>query len=340
VARRTRTTLTPGDRDKMDRRPTDNLEAYELYLNGRFLWNQRTDPELRQAIVLFREAIALDSMYAHAYLGVAEAYLTLMSWDYMMFHEAMPPAEEALQRALAIDSLMGEAHASMGVVLESRVDIPGAIASFQRCFELTPDYATGHSWFALLLAKIGSFEDALTHIRYAAGLDPLSRTIDANIGRILHLSRDHASAARHLEGVTLRFPDFTFGWFLLGEAYAALGQYEEALAAIGRSVEIAPWPNVILILAWAHAMAGDADQARALLEGAEEGFDRSDPLLRAQVHGALGETDRALEFLEEGIEIRSPYVGYLGVDPRWDPIREDPGFQAVLDRLGFRLAAG
>jgi TolB-like protein/DNA-binding SARP family transcriptional activator/Tfp pilus assembly protein PilF len=340
VAGRTRTTLTPGDRDQIDRRPTDNLEAYELYLHGRFLWNQRTDSEIRQAIQLFQEAIALDSMYAYAYLGVAEAYLTLLSWDYMTFDEAMPPAEEALLRALAIDSLMGEAHASMGVVLESHVDIPGAIASFQRCFELTPDYATGHSWFALLLAKIGYFEDALTHIRYAAGLDPLSRTIDANIGHILHLSRDHESAVRHLEGVTQRFPDFNHGWTVLGRAHAALGQYEDALAAMGRSVELVPWPNPILQLAWIHAMAGDSDQARALLEQAEQGFDRSDPLRRAQVHGALGDTDLALQFLEEGIQIRSPTVAYLGVDPMWDPMRSDPGFKAVLDRLGFRQTGG
>jgi serine/threonine-protein kinase len=332
--------LTPAEEREVVAKPTDNLEAYELYLNGRFLWNQRTDSEIRQAIQLFQEAIALDSMYAHAYLGVAEAYLTLMSWDYMTFDEAMPPAEEALQRALAIDSLMGEAHASMGVVLESHVEIPGAIASFQRCFELTPDYATGHSWFALLLAKIGSFEDALTHIRYAAGLDPLSRVIDANLGHILHLSRDHVSAARHLEGVTRRFPDFNHGWTLLGRAYAALGQYEDALAAMGRSVELAPWPNIILQLAWIHAIAGDSVQARALLDQAERGFDRSDPIRRAQVHGALGDTALALQFLEEGIQIRSPTVAYLGVDPMWDPFRSNPGFREVLNRLGFRQAGG
>ncbi|MBT8397780.1 MAG: hypothetical protein KJN92_12480 [Gemmatimonadetes bacterium] len=340
VARRTRITLTPGDRDQIDSRPTNNLEAYELYLNGRFLWNQRTDPEIRQAIALFQEAITLDSMYAYAYLGVADAYLTLQSWDYMTFDEAMPPAEEALRNALAIDSLMGEAHASMGVVLESHVDIPEAIASFHRSFELAPDHATGHHWYALLMAKNGYFEDALTHVRYAAGLDPLSRTIDANIGLILHLSRDHVSAVRHLEGVTQRYPDFNHGWTLLGRAYAALGQYEDALTAMGRSVELVPWPNPILQLAWIHAVAGDSGQARALLEQAEEGFDRSDPLRRAQVHGALGETDLALQFLEEGIQIQSPTVAYLGVDPMWDPIREDPGFQDVLNRLGFRQAGG
>jgi tetratricopeptide (TPR) repeat protein len=336
VAGRLEATLTPDERARIARSPTDNLEAYELYMRGRFLWDQRTDPEIRQAIGLFQEAIALDSMYAYAYLGVADAYLTLLSWDYMTFEEAMPLAEEALQRALAIDSLMGEAHASMGVILESRVDYPGAIASFQRGFELAPDNATGHSWYALLMAKIGYFDDALTHIEYARRIDPLSRIIDTNTGHILHLSRDHVSAVRHLEEVTQRFPGFTYGWIVLGEAYAALGRYEEALTAVGRSVELAPWPNTILILAWVHALAGESDQARALLAQAEEGFDRSDPLLRAQVHAALGETAQALQFLDEGIRIRSPNVGYLGVDPMWDPIRSDPGFQEVLVRLGFR----
>ncbi len=340
VARRTRTTLTPGDRNRIEKRPTNNLEAYELYLHGRFLWNQRTDPEIRQAIDLFREAIALDSMYAYAYLGVADAYLTLQSWDYMTFDEAMPVAEEAVRRALAIDPLMGEAHASMGIVLESQVDIPGAIASFQRSFELAPDYATGHHWYALLMVKVGYFQDALTHIRYAAGLDPLSRTIDANIGHILHLARDYEAAVRHLEGVTQRFPDFNHGWTLLGRAYAALGQYEDALAAMSRSVELAPWPNIILQLAWIHAMAGDSDQARVLLDQAQEGFDRSDPIRRVQVHGALGDTALALQLLEEGIRIRSPTVAYLGVDPMWDPVRSNPEFQVVLSRLGFRQTGG
>jgi TolB-like protein/cytochrome c-type biogenesis protein CcmH/NrfG len=334
VASQMRATLTPEERDRISHSPTDNLEAYQLYLRGRFLWSQRTDPDMRRAVSLFQEVIEMDSMYAYAYVGLADAYLTLQLWHFMGFDDAIPPAEEALQRALAINPDLGEAHASLGTVLESRADIPGAIAAFQRSFELAPNHATGHHWYALLMAKQGHFDDALTHIRYAAGLDPLSRMIDQSWGYILQLSRRHAEAAVHLEGVTNRVPDFALAWLRLGEAYAFLGRYEDALTAMGRAVELEPYPNFILELAWVHAMEGNRLGAQAILDQNTI----ADPLRRAQIHGALGETDLALQALEEGIQLRSPTVQYLGVDPMWDPIRSDPGFQAVLTRLGFRQA--
>jgi serine/threonine-protein kinase len=197
---------------------------------------------------------------------------------------------------------------------------------------LAPDHASGHHWFALLLARQRRFEDALAHIRYAAGLDPLSRMVAVNTGWILHLSRDHEGAVRELEALTRREPGFAYGWYLLGEAYAVLGQYEEALSARGRSVELEAWPNALLGLAWVHALAGNEEEARAILA---RPFPRSDPLRRAQVHVALGEVERALELLEDGIRTRSPYLGELNVEPQWDPIREDPRFREILRRVGF-----
>jgi TolB-like protein len=331
VATRLQATLTPDERARIESAPTDNLEAYELYLHGRFLWNQRTEPDLRRSLELFQQAIALDSLYALAYVGLADAYLIRYRHSFAEFDDAIPQAERALQRALSINPLLGEAHASLGSVQEFRWDIPGAIQSFHRSHELAPNHATAHQWYALLRAKRGAFEEALTHARFAAGLDPLSRMIDLSVGWILHMSRDHAAAASHLEGVTSRMPDFALAWLRLGEAYTALGRYEEALTAMGRGVELEPWPNFLLFLAWCHGMAGNEEEARAILE--QVPF--SDFPRRAQVHAVLGETQLALQWLEEGIGAHSPTLQYLGVDPVWDPIRSDPGFQEVLRRLGF-----
>jgi TolB-like protein len=336
VAGKLAATLTPDERALIALSPTDNLEAYELYLHGRFLWNRRTELDMRRALGLFQQAVALDSMYAFAYVGLADTYLTLHQHHFLDFDGAIPPAEQALQRALSINPLLGEAHASLGSVQESRLDIPGAIASFHRSLELAPNHATGHHWYALLMAKNGYFQEALTHIRIAAGLDPLSRMIDLSTGFVLHLSRDHSAAATHLEAVANRAPDFALAWMRLGEAYAALGQYEDALAAMGRGVELEPYPNFVLMLAWAHGKAGNREEARAVLE--QVPF--SDPLREAQVRVVLGETDLALQSLEEGIQVHSPTVQFLGVDPVWDPIRSDPGFQEVLGRLGFRRQPG
>ncbi len=198
---------------------------------------------------------------------------------------------------------------------------------------LSPDYATGHHWYAIFLAKQGYFDDAQTHIRFARGLDPLSRMIAANHGWVLYLARDYEGALVQLEALTQREPTFAYGWSALGETYAEMGRLEEGIEAVGRSFELEPWPNVILQLARLHALAGNTDYARAIVEDVHPSHD---PLREAQVFVALGEWDRALELLEEGIRNGSPQILALNVEPQWDPLRADPQFRGILARLGFQ----
>ncbi|UCC73831.1 MAG: tetratricopeptide repeat protein [Gemmatimonadota bacterium] len=323
-------TLTGSEEEQIARWPTDNLEAYDLYVQARFLWNRRTAQDLQRAIGLFEEVIALDSLYAAAYAGLADTYATLYSWDLMPWEEAIPAAERALQRALELDPLLGPARATLANVLETQRDWVAADSEFVRALDLAPGYATAHHWYALMLAKLGRFEEALAEVRRAAELDPLSRIISTNIGWLHYLARDYDAAIEQLETVVAGEPTFAYPWALLGEAYAAAGRYPEAIAAMRRSVELEGWPNTQLRLAYIYERAGQSAEAARLLD---EHRANGDPIFVALVFVAAGDSERAVESLDQALDQQSPFLNELKVEPRYDPIRSDPRFEELLRRL-------
>ena len=331
IAGALRTTLSPEVSARLATRPTESLQAYDLYAEGRYQWNQRSAEGMYRSIELFEQAIALDSAYALAYAGVADAYTTLFSWGFILWEEAAPHIDAALQRALELNPLLGEARAARGSFLGTERAWAEAEYEFIRALELAPGYGTAHHWYALMLGKLGRFEQALSEIRRAAELDPLSSIISTNVGWLHYLARDYQASVVQLQRTIERDPDFYYAHLVLGNTYAVQGNLPQAIVASRHAADLAGLPGVDLWLARVYALAGQSDEARRLLEERPLGG----PTRIALVLLALGETDRAFEALEEAFEIQSAFLNELEVDPRYDSVRSDPRFSALLRRLGW-----
>jgi TolB-like protein len=297
IASALRSTLTPDEQERLRRHPTDNLQAYELYIQGRFFWNRRTVQDIQRAIELFERATELDSTYALAYAGLADTYLTLYSWNWMPWADAYPQADRTLRRALELDPLLPEAHASRAVLLEQQLDRAGAEAEYLRAIELAPGYAPAHHWYALMLANLGRFDEARAEILAAAELDPLAPIIGTNVGQAFFLARDYDAAIAQLEATIESEPAFQYAWVLLGRAYLE--------------------------------RAGQSEEANRIVEENTHG----DRTRVALVYVAAGDAERAFEWLERAHADQSPFLHELKVEPGYDPIRSDPRFGELLRRM-------
>jgi serine/threonine-protein kinase len=329
IARALHATLSPELSQRLERLPTESLEAYDLYAEGRYAWNQRSADGMRRAIELFELAIEADSSYALAYAGLADAFTTLFSWNFVRWDDAFPQIDTALDQALDLDSLLGEARTTRANFLRMQRAWPEAEREFARALELSPGYATAHHWYALMLSKLGRFDEALTEIRIAAELDPLSPMISTNVGWLHSLARDYEAAVEQLTRTVQREPDFYYANILLGDALAELERFPEAIAASRRGAELAPLPNVELWLARVYARAGRRAEALRIVEERSQG----DPTRIALVFLALGESQQAFQFLERAFEVDSPFLDEFKVEPRYDPLRSDPRFDEMLQRL-------
>jgi serine/threonine-protein kinase len=324
--------LAPGVSERLESPATTDLEAYDLYSQGRFLWNRRTAGDMVAAIELYQRAIAQDSSYALAYTGLADAFITLFSWDFVTWQEVFPQIGAALQRALQLDPLQGESHASRGVFLEYQYNWAGAEREFRRALELAPGYATAHHWYALMLAQTGRFDEALAEIERAAELDPLSPVIATNLGWIHYFARQYEPAIAQLREIIEREPTFTYPMFLLAEAYANLGRCEEANALAGHLAELEPFPSTQIRVAYVYRVCGRTAEAERLVEEHQE---RADPTRVALVYVAGGDADRAFEWLRRAEETRSAFLTELKVEPRYDSIRGDPRYAELVESLGL-----
>ena len=247
--------------------------------------------------------------------------------------EAHEKAKVAAARALELDDNLAEAHTSRGQVMRLELQWQEAERAYQRAIELNPSYATAHQWYATLLASLGRMKEALQEVRRAEELDPLSHAIGVTVAIILDLSRDVDGALRQLKRTLALEPDFRSAIAISGWVYAQRGLFDEALAAnellaekFGRNM-----PPVLASRAVILALRGDREEARSLREQAKvNGLDAG---FEALVCAALGEFDCALEALGRAIEDRSWFVYQLKVHPMLDPVRDDPRFTRLLERM-------
>lgn len=333
--------LVASDTATLVRSSTTDLEAYNLYLKGRFHWYRRTGDGFRQAIGYFEQAVARDPGYALAYTGLGDVYSLLAAYDYGVLppREAFPKAKSALSRALQLDPSSAEAHAALGnVLLNYDWNWGGAERAFRRAMQLNTGYAPAHHWYALDLVVMGRADEARREMRRARELEPLSLVMSTGMARILYFTGDLAGAeAEYRRAIEM---DSTFVTARLGMGLthvvkgapdAALAEYRAGLRFLG-----APQPVVLALIAHAHAVAGRPGEARAALVQLEGASSRGyvAPEYRALVHLGLGERDRALELLEEAYENRSGAMAYLGVEPLLDSLHGDPRFEALRRDVG------
>lgn len=327
-------TMTAEEEDRIRRRPTENLEAYRLYVRGRALLDQRSDQGIQRALEYFRRALEQDSTYALAWAGLADAHSLLSLYGYAPADSALSNAFAAANRAVTLDPTRAEAHASLGLVHDYRRNGPAAVRAYERALELNPNYARAHQWLGNLYLALGRREQARVHLQTASELDPMSPSIHAALAGVYNRERpphtqealSHTGRAKELA------PEYAAAHLVEGVALTRAGRYDEALEALTRGLDLAAPDDGVRQLhlgkpAVTHLRRGDTTQARSLVHELQEG-DES-PYARAEVHAALGETDEAFALLET-VEWAKFLAAELRFSPALDPLREDARYDQLL----------
>jgi tetratricopeptide (TPR) repeat protein len=317
----------------------EELEAYNLYLRGRYAWHRRTEESLAAAVAYFEEAVARAPHHARSHAGLADAYAVQGFYDFRPPTDAFPRAEAAARRALELEPSLAQPYATLGYVdLYYRWSWDEAGEAFRRAIRLDPRSSTAHQWYANYLAAMGRFPEAERSMRRAMELDPLSLIASAALGWVHYLAGDHERAVEQCSRTLELDPRFSLAYLWLGLAHEQLGRPEEAVRTLERSLEVSPGSAIVVAaLAGAHAAAGRPHRARALLGellAGEPGYLPSFEV--AKVHLALGEREQALAWLEKAYEQRSHSMAFLRVDPQLAPLRSDPRFRDLLRRVGHR----
>lgn len=312
-------------------RHTQNPEAYNLFLKGLYFWNKRTADDIRKAINNFEQAIKLDSNYALAYARLADSYSLLPFYTSVLPKEAFTKAKSAVIKALDIDETLAEAHSALGFIkMYYDWDWEAAETELKRAIQSKASYVTAHHWYAEYLSWMGRHEEAIEEISRAHEIDPLSLLINYIKAYVLFYARQYERAIEQCQKTLELDPNFHMPHVGLGRAYLAKGMYEEAIAEFQKSGDKT-------YLGFAYAEAGKRDEALAILQEMKERWKRGDirALPIARVYVGLGEEDLALEWLEKSLERREPRMVMLKVDPRFDKLRSNPRFKALLKKMNL-----
>ncbi|MGD0587890.1 MAG: tetratricopeptide repeat protein [Thermoplasmata archaeon] len=337
VGRALKVTLGKGDERGLESGSTVESNAYDLYLRGRFQWNLRSEAGLKRGVEFFEQAIEKDRTFALAFCGLADAWAQLGWLEFTPPTEAFPRAREAAERALAIDDHLAEAHASLGFVrfLYER-DWKPAEEELTRAIFLNPGYPVGHQFYADFLKAMGRFAEALTEMRKALELDPVSMAVNTGFGHVLYLSRDFDGAIEQYRRALELDPTFGPAHLWFGRPFLQKGMFKEAIAEIQQAVASSGGSTISLaVLAHAYASAGNEPEARRILD---------DLLQRSQgrylpsywialVYTGLGDADQALTWLEKAYEERSSWLVWINVEPRFDTLRPERRFASLLRRM-------
>jgi TolB-like protein/DNA-binding winged helix-turn-helix (wHTH) protein/Flp pilus assembly protein TadD len=348
VARRVvvglRLKLGQEDERRLSRRQTDNVEAYQAYLKGRFFWNKRNGEGLGKAIAYFQQAINMDPNYALAYAGLADSYILKRIYALLQPGEKLQQmeskAKSAAEKALEIDDTLAEAHTSLGLIKATIQNNEAEIErEYKQAIALNPNYATAHHWYALHLNDEGRFDEAISEIRRALEIDPLSLVINSDVGIVFSSARQYDQAIEYFKKAMEMDPNFPDAHAMLGWTYVRKGMYPESIAEFEKARALFGSPISLLDgLIYAYGQSGNRIEALRVL-------DRLKRLTKEQhaqmpwenwlyIHIGLGERDKAFELLEKA------YRDHLSVkrllySPYLDPLRSDPRFDDLARRVGM-----
>ena len=318
---------------------TTNLEAYNAYLRGRFYWNEGDPTDLEKARQNFERALEIDPGYALAHAAMADYYSALPFYSSSLPDEVFPKAKAAVARALELDGQLADAHAALAYIRTYYDwDWRDAGKEFELALSLDPNNASLRHRYSRYLSSVGRTDEALVHMQRARELDPLSLIIQANVGVIHYFGRQFDETLRHLQQLAAAEPEFPVAHWGIGLAREQMGDMDGALASFQKAAELTKrGTNVLASMGRAYAVSGKPDEARKILqELAARAKQRYVPSYQvALVHAGLGDKDRAFASLEKAFEERSTLLTYLKMDPRFDSLRGDPRFRAMLRRLNF-----
>ncbi len=341
VARRIELPLTPLAQARLGRLAGVRSAAYQAYLQGRYHLDRRTPDALSESVKFFEQATRLQPDFALAYAGLADAYLLLGTAGYGVLppRQALAPAKDAATRALDLEEGLAEAHATLAhVSMNFDWDWAKAEQQFRRALDLNPNYAPAHHWYAELLAATGRIPEALQQIRAAREAEPHSPLIQTAVAEIHYMARQYDETIATCLATLNDNPDFPLAHFHLGRAYLQKGMHQEAIEAFQKARAYSgDSPVMTMALGYAYAQAGQNDEAHRILAELHRLAETRyvSPLYISAVHAALGERDAAFEWLEKAYEDRSDYLVYLKVEPMADPLRSDPRFLQLTERIGL-----
>ena len=341
VARALILKLTREEQELLSKRYTEDSEAYQLYLKGRYYWNKRSSGGFKKATSYFQQAIDKDPGYALAYAGLADCYNLHSYYGELPPRESFPKAKAASTRALEIDDRLAEAHTSLAFVRAWHDwDWPAAESEFERALQLNPNYATARHWYALYLMAMGREVEALEEIKRAHEIDPLSLPINRDVGLIYYRARQYDRAIeQYLKTIELD-PSFWSAHQHLGWAYEQKAMYAEAIAELNQAMASAgDRPSIRAQLGHVHAVSGRREAAEKALGELREQSKQPcvSPYEIATIYAGLGENDQAFAWLDQAYLDRSGWLIYLKVEPMLDGLRADPRFTDMLHCVGLGL---
>jgi tetratricopeptide (TPR) repeat protein len=340
IAKEIRAKLTPHEKAHLDNFHQVKPEAYHAYLKGRYFWNRRTPDGFNKGIEYFNQAIAIDPNYAPAFAGLADCYNLLDDYNVLPPDEAVPMAKAAAEKALAIDSTLAEAHASLGFALVhydwNWID---AEKEFKRAIELKPNYAEAYHWYALQLAMMGRFKEAINEIFIAQKLDPLSLIINANIGWLYYFERKYDLAEEQLKRTLEMDQNFIAAHVKLGWIYEQQGKYEQAFDQFNDALALyGDKDKTVGLFGNCYAMSGQRVEALKIVNEliAQSKQRYVSAYWIAIIYASLGEKDRVFEWLNKAAAERNVGLIWLKVEPKLDHFRSDPRFFELSRIIGLQ----
>jgi serine/threonine-protein kinase len=339
VSQNLRLRLSSEERRRLAKRSTNDIEAYETYLRGRYFWNKRSREGFEKAIEYFNQAIATDPNYALAYSGRADCYLSMATYGMFPSEEGFSKAKEAAKKALAIDDTLAEAHTSLAhLTWLHEWNWRDGESGFRRAIELDPNYPTAHQWYATYLSSMERHEEAIAEITRAQELDPLSITIGLDVARTFYFARQYDRAIEQCIRAFEMDPSFYRIGDWMEMAYERKGFYDKALEAHLKALAArGARPETMATLKGAYAASGWKGFWRKRLELMEEEAGKR-PLpayALARIYARLGDNDQALGWLQKAYDKHSDYLVLLKVDPLFDPLRPDPRFSKLMRDIGL-----
>ncbi len=332
--------LLGGEKAELVKRHTKDLEAYDLYLKGRFFWNKRTQDGYLKSLGYFQQAIDRDPTYALAYVGIADCYSLLGWYDYLPPQEAFPRARAAAKKALEMDDTLAEANASRGWISANyEWDWPEAESKYRRAIELNPSYATAHQWYAEYLSYMGRHAESIAEAKRAQELDPLSIIINNDLGQVLYYARQYDQAIEQLQKTLELDPNFIVSHFFLAFLYAQNAMSDNAIAEVQKAMDLSAGNDSLILaqLGTIYSYAGRRDEAKKVLDELHQ-LSKQRYVSRfymALIYMGLDQKDKAFECLEKAYKKRDHWLETLKVHPWLDGLRSDPRFTELLKKMGL-----
>jgi TolB-like protein/Tfp pilus assembly protein PilF/class 3 adenylate cyclase len=328
--------LNTDEKQRLTKRYTENTEAYQLYLKGRFNWNKYTEDGYRKGIEFYKQAIEKDPNYALAYAGIADCYSLLGELGIASPKEMFPQAREFAEKALKLDDKLSEAHLSLGIVkLFYDWDLPAAEPELARARELNPSDPQVHHFYGHYLEFAGQLPEATAELKRGVDLDPTNLIVNAEYGFTFYIRHQYDQAIVQYRKTLELEPNFFLASVWIAQALEQKGIYAEALAELERAHKIDNWSWIVAEIGCVNAFLGKHDEARKIIAELTERAKREyiDETLIVYIFTAIGDKDQAFAWMEKGYQSRAGNLPWLEMEPKFDPLRSDPRFGIFVNRI-------